>query len=145
MPRVNFSLQGMSERLFPIWENMWWKNCVFLPAEGKQNATFLSDFAQPGKSLLEIPCTKLLRSDLLDRGAESDNSPKLSSKSQGLLATNELSSETELLLCTATAPFHHLACSPVGCSSPRTSGKGQGRVCTTQGRMRAETNVQSLA
>ena len=35
---------------------MWWDNCLFLPAEGK-NASFSPDFTQPGKSLLEIPCT----------------------------------------------------------------------------------------
>ena len=35
------------------------KNCVFLPAEGKQNATFSPEFTQPGKSLLEIPCILL--------------------------------------------------------------------------------------
>ena len=50
------NLQGISKRLFPGFENMWWKNCVFLPAEGKQNATFSPDFSQPGKSLIEIPC-----------------------------------------------------------------------------------------
>ena len=27
------------------------ENCVFLPAEGKQNATFSPEFKQPGKSL----------------------------------------------------------------------------------------------
>ena len=32
------------------------KDCVFLPAVGKQNATYSPDFTQPGKSLLEIPC-----------------------------------------------------------------------------------------
>ena len=36
---------------------MWWKNYVFQPAEDKQNATFSPEFTQPGKSLLEIPCT----------------------------------------------------------------------------------------
>ena len=41
-------VQGISKRLFPG---------VFLPAEGKQNATFSTDFTQPGKRLLEIPCT----------------------------------------------------------------------------------------
>ena len=30
---------------------------MFLLAEGKQNATFSLDFTQPGKSLLEAPCT----------------------------------------------------------------------------------------
>ena len=34
------SLKG----LFPGCENMWWTNCFFLPAEGKQNATFSPDF-----------------------------------------------------------------------------------------------------
>ena len=33
----------------------------FLPAEGKQNATFSPDFTQPGKGLLEVPCSYLLR------------------------------------------------------------------------------------
>ena len=32
-------------------ENMTWNNCVFFPAEGKQNVTFSPDFTQPGKSL----------------------------------------------------------------------------------------------
>ena len=50
-------LQGTSERLFPGCENMWWKNCVCLPEVGKQNATFSPDFTQPGKSLLEVPCS----------------------------------------------------------------------------------------
>ena len=49
-------IQGISKRLFPGCENMLWKNCVFLPAEGKQNATFSPDFTQPRKRLLEIPC-----------------------------------------------------------------------------------------
>ena len=35
---------------------MMWKSCLFLPAEGKQIATFSPDFTKPGKSLLEIPC-----------------------------------------------------------------------------------------
>ena len=52
-----FTIQGISIRLFPGCENMWWKHSVFLPAEGKQNATFSPDFIQSGKSLLEIPCT----------------------------------------------------------------------------------------
>ena len=43
-------------RLFPGCENKWWNNCVFLPTESKQNATFSPGFTQPGKSLLEIPC-----------------------------------------------------------------------------------------
>ena len=38
-----------------LWEKGW-KICVFLPAVGKQNATFSPDFTQWGKSLLEIPC-----------------------------------------------------------------------------------------
>ena len=50
------SLQGISKRLFPGCEKVWWKNCVCLPEVGKQNATFSPDFTQPGKSLLEIPC-----------------------------------------------------------------------------------------
>ena len=50
-------VQGTSNRLFPGWEDMWWKNCVFLPAEGKQNATFAFKFKQSGKSLLVQPCT----------------------------------------------------------------------------------------
>ena len=32
------------------------KNCVPLPAVGKQNATFSSDFTQPGRHSLEVPC-----------------------------------------------------------------------------------------
>ena len=36
---------------------MWWKYYVFLSVEGKQIATFPTDFTQPGKSLLEVPCT----------------------------------------------------------------------------------------
>ena len=51
------TIQGTSKRLFPGCENMWWKNCVCLPEVGKQNATFSPDFTQPGKSLLEVPCT----------------------------------------------------------------------------------------
>ena len=54
-------LQGTSKRLFPGWEDMWWKNCVFLPAEGKQNTTFLPGFTQPGKSLIEVPCNNIHR------------------------------------------------------------------------------------
>ena len=42
------ALQGTSKRPFPGCENMWWKNCVCLPAVGKQNATFSPDFTQPG-------------------------------------------------------------------------------------------------
>ena len=38
------------------------KNCIFLPAVGKQNATFSPDFTQPGKSLIEVPCTSIWRS-----------------------------------------------------------------------------------
>ena len=49
-------IQGTSKRLFPGCENMWWKNCFCLPEVGKQNATFSTDFTQPGKSLLEVPC-----------------------------------------------------------------------------------------
>ena len=52
-------LQGTSIRLFPGCENMWWKNCVCLPEVGKQNGAFSFDFTQPGKSLLEAPCTRL--------------------------------------------------------------------------------------
>ena len=37
------------------------KICVFLPAEGKLNATFPPNFTQPGKSLLVQPCTALQR------------------------------------------------------------------------------------
>ena len=51
------SVQGISKRLFPGCKNMWWKNCAFLPAEGKQSAIFSPDFTQSGKSLLEMPCT----------------------------------------------------------------------------------------
>ena len=36
---------------------MGWKNCVLLPAVGEQNANYSSNFTQPGKSLLEQPCT----------------------------------------------------------------------------------------
>ena len=54
------NLQETSKRLFPGWEDMWWKNCVILPAEGKQNATFSADFTKPGKRLLELPCTSPL-------------------------------------------------------------------------------------
>ena len=32
------------------------KNCVLLPAVGKQNATFSPNFTQPGKVLLVQPC-----------------------------------------------------------------------------------------
>ena len=53
---LTLHLQGISIRLFPGCENMWWKNCAFLPAEGKQNATFSPNFTQPARSLLEIPC-----------------------------------------------------------------------------------------
>ena len=50
-------LQGISKRLFPGCENMWWNNCVFLPALDKQIAIFSTYFTQPGKSLLEILCS----------------------------------------------------------------------------------------
>ena len=36
---------------------MGWKNCVLLPAIGKQNATFSPNFTQPGKRSLEVSCT----------------------------------------------------------------------------------------
>ena len=49
-------LQGASKRLFPGCENVGWKNCVLLPAVGKQNATFSPNFTQPGKRSLEVPC-----------------------------------------------------------------------------------------
>ena len=52
-----YIVQGASKRLFPGCENMWWKNCVFLPAAGKQNATVLPDFTQPGKSLSMVSST----------------------------------------------------------------------------------------
>ena len=55
--RVRGLLQGCSKRLFPGWENIWWKICVFLPARGKQNETSSPDFTQPGAHRLEIPCT----------------------------------------------------------------------------------------
>ena len=54
--RVRGLLQGCSKRLFPGWENIWWKICVFLPARGKQNETSSPDFTQPGAHRLEIPC-----------------------------------------------------------------------------------------
>ena len=52
-------LQGIFKECFPGCENKGWKNCVFLPAAGKQNATFSSNFTQPGKRSLEIPCMYL--------------------------------------------------------------------------------------
>ena len=52
-----WNLLGISKRVFPGCENIWYNTSVFLPAEGKQNATFSPNFTQPGKSLLEIPCT----------------------------------------------------------------------------------------
>ena len=61
------NLQRISKRLFPDCENMWWENCVFLPAEGKQNATFSPDFTQRGKSLLEIPCIQWWETCLVSR------------------------------------------------------------------------------
>ena len=45
------TVQGTSKRLFPGCENVGWKNCVLLPAVGKQNATFSPNFTKPGKSL----------------------------------------------------------------------------------------------
>ena len=56
--QLHSQVQGISKRLFPGCENLWSKHCVFLPAEGKQNATLSPDFTQPGKGLLEIPCMK---------------------------------------------------------------------------------------
>ena len=47
-------------RMLPRLWGWWGKNCVFLPAVGKQNATFSPDFTQPGKSLKEIPCRNIL-------------------------------------------------------------------------------------
>ena len=52
------NLQGISKRLFPGCDNMWWKNYFFQPAEGKQNATISPEITQPGKRLLKIPCIK---------------------------------------------------------------------------------------
>ena len=49
-------IQGMSKSWAPGCVKMR-KDFVFLPAEGKQNATFLPNFTQPGTNLLEIPCT----------------------------------------------------------------------------------------
>ena len=56
----NWPSQGISQWLIPGCENVGWKNSVFLPAEGKQTATFSPDYTQPGKSLLDIPCTSWL-------------------------------------------------------------------------------------
>ena len=53
----SFVLQGISKECFPGCENKGRKNCVFLPAEGKQNTNFSPDFTQPGKRSVEIPCT----------------------------------------------------------------------------------------
>ena len=50
-------VQGCTKRLFPGCVNMGWKNCALLPAAGKQNATYWSNYTQPGKSLLVQPCT----------------------------------------------------------------------------------------
>ena len=54
----------------------------FLPAEGKQNATFSPDFTQPGKGLLEVPCTYLFwdlglwsLGDVHDAGLSLDQAP----------------------------------------------------------------------
>ena len=55
----SFVLQGISKECFPGCENKGRKNCVFLPAVGKQNATFSPDFTKPGKRSLEIPCMHL--------------------------------------------------------------------------------------
>ena len=52
-------VQGCTKRLFPGWVNMGWKNCALLPAVGKQNATFESNFTQPWKSLLVQPCKSI--------------------------------------------------------------------------------------
>ena len=49
-------VQGTSKRLFPGCENVGWKNCVLLPAVGKQNATFSPKLTQPGKRSLEVLC-----------------------------------------------------------------------------------------
>ena len=35
-PQQAIPIQRNSKRLFPGWEDMWRKNCVFLPAEGKK-------------------------------------------------------------------------------------------------------------
>ena len=59
MGRDDGVIQGCTKRLFPGCVKMGWKNCVLLPAVGKQNATFSPNFTKPGKSLLEVPCTSV--------------------------------------------------------------------------------------
>ena len=48
--------QGTSKERVPGCVNMVWKICVFLPAEGEQNATWSPSFTKPGKGILEVPC-----------------------------------------------------------------------------------------
>ena len=57
LPGLDTCVQGVSKRALPRLWGYVVENCVFLPAEGKQKTTFPPDFTQPGKGLLEIPCT----------------------------------------------------------------------------------------
>ena len=61
--KLQIDIRGCTERRFPGCVNMGWKNCALLLAVGKQNAICLSNFTQPGKSLLVQPC----RSDVVSK------------------------------------------------------------------------------
>ena len=55
--KVNISTTGLPEKALPKLCEYVVKNCILLPAVGKQNATFSPNFTNPGKSLLVQPCT----------------------------------------------------------------------------------------
>ena len=76
--QLTTDIQGCTKRHFPGCVNMGWKNCVLLPAIGRQNATYSSNFTQPGKSLLVQPCMTYFQVLLSQQvGAETRAKPKL--------------------------------------------------------------------
>ena len=52
-----FSIQGTSKRLFPGCVKLGEKVAFCLPTAGRRTQFFHPAFSQPGKSLLEVPCT----------------------------------------------------------------------------------------
>ena len=50
-------IQGTSKITFPGSVNKTLNNCVFLPAVGKQTQLFHTILTEPGKVILEVPCS----------------------------------------------------------------------------------------
>ena len=55
--QVTIESTGNLYKPFPVCVNMGWSSCVFRPAGSKQNATWSTNFTQPAKGSLKVPCS----------------------------------------------------------------------------------------